>query len=58
MIIILERSWESLFIQLKKDVFIPKNENFVRNKLHSIEKNKQNENIKNYNLISNEIREK
>ena len=57
MIIILERSWESLFIQLKKDVFIPKNENFVRNKLHSIEKNKQNENIKNYNLISNEIRE-
>ena len=57
MIIILERSWESLFIQLKKDVFIPKNENFIRNKLHSIEKNKQNENIKNYNLISNEIRE-
>ena len=58
MILILERSWESLFIELKKDVLIPTNANFIKNELYTIDKNKQKENIKNYNIISNEIREK
>ncbi len=57
MIIILERIWESLFIELKKDLLIPENANFIRQELHSIDKIKQNKNIKNYHLISNEIRE-
>ena len=58
MILILERRWESLFIELKKDVLIPTNANFIKNELYTIDKNKQKENIKNYNIISNEIREK